>query len=78
MRQCGLLAAASTRCSTTCAAADDHALLRQLARQAGEVGATLVLPAHQPWPRHTNILFTDVHADVAPAFTAWLASMVCA
>ena len=55
--------------------ADDHANLDRLAQGLSEAnrshpvlqGCITVLP----W--QTNILFTDLHADVAPAFSAWLA-----
>jgi len=55
--------------------AEDHARLDRLAQGLAEAnrshpvlqGKLTVLP----W--QTNILFTDLHAEVAPAFTAWLA-----
>jgi len=77
MRQCGLLAAAGQHALQhhVRRLADDHALLRQLAAGLAEAGRSH--PALQgrlaAASAHTNILFTDVHADVAPAFTAWLA-----
>ena len=77
MRQCGMLAAAGHHALQhhVRRMADDHALLRQLAdglAQAGHdhpvlQGRLAVVSAH------TNILFTDVDADVAPALTRWLA-----
>lgn len=77
MRQCGMLAAAGLHALQhhVRRMADDHALLRQLAdglAQAGHdhpvlQGRLAVVSAH------TNILFTDVDADVAPALTRWLA-----
>ncbi|MFP5485956.1 MAG: low-specificity L-threonine aldolase, partial [Gammaproteobacteria bacterium] len=55
--------------------ADDHALLRQLAAGLAEAGRghPVLQGRLAVASAHTNILFTDVHADVAPAFTAWLA-----
>lgn len=77
MRQAGLLAAAGhyalqhhVRRLT-----EDHANLEQLARGLSTAGRSHpVLQGRisvQPW--QTNILFTDLHPDVAPAFSAWLA-----
>ncbi|MFY3383236.1 low-specificity L-threonine aldolase [Paracidovorax sp. MALMAid1276] len=77
MRQAGVLAAAGhyalehhVRRMT-----DDHANLARLAQ--GLSGANERHPVLQGkitvHPGQTNILFTDLHADVAPAFTAWLA-----
>jgi threonine aldolase len=55
--------------------ADDHANLARLAQGLSDFNQSHpVLQGKitvQPW--QTNILFTDLHADVAPAFTAWLA-----
>ncbi len=77
MRQAGVLAAAGHYALEhhVRRLADDHAHLDQLARGLSEAnrshpvlqGRITVLP----W--QTNILFTDVQADVAPALTAWLA-----
>jgi threonine aldolase len=55
--------------------ADDHANLARLAQGLSDFNQSHpVLQgkiAVHPW--QTNILFTDLQADVAPAFTAWLA-----
>ena len=77
MRQAGVLAAAGHHALQhhVRRLADDHAHLDRLAQGLAEAnrshpvlqGRITVLP----W--QTNILFTDLHADVAPAFTAWLA-----
>jgi threonine aldolase len=77
MRQAGVLAAAGHYAleHQVRRLADDHANLARLAQGLSEFhqhhpvlqGKITV----QPW--QTNILFTDLHADVAPAFTAWLA-----
>lgn len=77
MRQCGLLAAAGQHALQhhVRRLADDHALLRQLTEGLGEAGRShpVLQGRLAVASAHTNILFTDVHADVAPAFTAWLA-----
>jgi threonine aldolase len=77
MRQCGLLAAAGQHALQhhVRRLADDHALLRQLAADLAEAGRShpVLQGRLAVASAHTNILFTDVHADVAPAFTAWLA-----
>ena len=77
MRQCGLLAAAGQHAlqHQVRRLADDHALLRQLAAGLAEAGRShpVLQGRLAVASAHTNILFTDVHADVAPAFTAWLA-----
>ena len=78
MRQAGVLAAAvyRMRCSTTCGAWwKTTPALDRLAQGLAEANRSH--PALQgkitvlPW--QTNILFTDLHAEVAPAFTARLA-----
>ena len=77
MRQAGVLAAAGHYALQhhVRRLADDHANLNRLAQGLAEAGRSHpVLQgriAVLPW--QTNILFTDLHADVAPAFTAWLA-----
>lgn len=77
MRQAGVLAAAGHHAldQHVRRLADDHANLNQLAEGLSEAGRSHpVLQGRitvQPW--QTNILFTDLHADIAPAFTAWLA-----
>ena len=77
MRQAGVLAAAGRYALEhhVRRMADDHANLDRLARGLTEAGRSHpVLQGRitvQPW--QTNILFTDLQADVAPAFTAWLA-----
>ena len=77
MRQCGLLAAAGQHALQhhVRRLADDHALLRQLAAGLAEAGRShpVLQGRLAVASAHTNILFTDVHAEVAPAFTAWLA-----
>jgi threonine aldolase len=77
MRQCGLLAAAGQHALQhhVRRLTDDHALLRQLTAGLAEAGRShpLLQGRLAVASAHTNILFTDVHADVAPAFTAWLA-----
>jgi threonine aldolase len=77
MRQSGLLAAAGQHALQhhVRRLADDHALLRQLAAGLAEAGRShpVLQGRLAVASAHTNILFTDVHADVAPAFTAWLA-----
>ena len=77
MRQCGLLAAAGQHALQhhVRRLADDHALLRQLAEGLAEAGRShpVLQGRLAVASAHTNILLTDVHADVAPAFTAWLA-----
>ena len=77
MRQAGVLAAAGHYALQhhVRRLAEDHANLHALAsglRAVGENHPVLRgrITVH-PW--QTNILFTDVQADVAPAFTAWLA-----
>ena len=77
MRQAGVLAAAGHHALEhhVRRLTEDHTNLDRLAQGLSEAhrshpvlqGRIAVLP----W--QTNILFTDVHADVAPAFTAWLA-----
>ena len=77
MRQAGVLAAAGHYALQhhVRRLAEDHARLDRLAQGLTEAnrshpvlqGKLTVLP----W--QTNILFTDLHAEVAPAFTAWLA-----
>ena len=77
MRQAGVLAAAGHYALQhhVHRLADDHARLDQLGQALTDAsrshsalqGRIAVLP----W--QTNILFTDLHADIAPAFTAWLA-----
>lgn len=77
MRQAGVLAAAGLYALQhhVRRLADDHANLDRLAQGLSEAGRSH--PALQgritvrPW--QTNILFTDLEAEVAPAFTAWLA-----
>ena len=77
MRQCGLLAAAGQHALQhhVRRLADDHALLRQLAAGLAEAGRghPVLQGRLAVASAHTNILFTDVHADVAPTFMAWLA-----
>ena len=77
MRQAGVLAAAGHYALQhhVRRLAEDHARLDRLAQGLTEAnrshpmlqGKLTVLP----W--QTNILFTDLHAEVAPAFTGWLA-----
>ena len=77
MRQAGVLAAAGHYALQhhVRRLAEDHAHLNQLALGLQEMGRSH--PALQgritvqPW--QTNILFTDIHPDIAPAFTDWLA-----
>lgn len=77
MRQAGLLAAAGHHALEhhVRRLAEDHALLRTLAHGLAEAGRSHPVLAGKLTvaSAHTNILFCDVHADVAPAFTAWLA-----
>jgi len=77
MRQSGFLAAAGQHALEhhVRRLADDHALLRRLAQGLAELGTShpVLQGKLQVVSAHTNILFTDVQADVAPAFTAWLA-----
>lgn len=77
MRQAGLLAAAGHHALQhhVRRMADDHALLRTLAQGLAEAGRSHPALAGKlaVASAHTNILFCDVQADVAPAFTAWLA-----
>ena len=77
MRQAGVLAAAGHYALQhhVRRLAEDHARLDRLAQGLAEANRSH--PALQgkitvlPW--QTNILFTDLHAEVAPPFTAWLA-----
>ena len=77
MRQAGVLAAAGHYALQhhVRRLAEDHARLDRLAQGLAEANHSH--PALQgkitvlSW--QTNILFTDLHAEVAPAFTAWLA-----
>ncbi|MCW5234440.1 low-specificity L-threonine aldolase [Verminephrobacter eiseniae] len=77
MRQAGILASAGHYALQhhVRRLAEDHANLDQLARGLSAAGRSHpVLQGRisvQPW--QTNILFTDLHPDVAPAFSAWLA-----
>jgi threonine aldolase len=77
MRQAGVLAAAGHFALDhhVRRLADDHANLARLAEGLSEANQSHPLLQGKitvhPW--QTNILFTDVHAEVAPAFTAWLA-----
>lgn len=77
MRQAGVLAAAGHYALQhhVRRLADDHAHLQLLAQGLTEANRSHpVLQGRitvQPW--QTNILFTDLHPEVAPAFTAWLA-----
>jgi threonine aldolase len=77
MRQAGILAAAGQHALQhhVRRLADDHALARTLAQGLAEAGQSHpVLGGRlRVASAHTNILFTDVQADVASAFTAWLA-----
>ena len=77
MRQAGFLAAAGHHALEhhVHRLADDHALLRTLAsglQQAAQTHPHLAgrIVVH---PSHTNILFTDIDAAMAPQFTDWLA-----
>jgi threonine aldolase len=77
MRQAGMLAAAGHHALDhhVRRLTDDHANLARLAQGLSDANQ------HHPvlrgkirvHPWQTNILFTDLHADVAPAFTDWLA-----
>jgi len=77
MRQAGVLAAAGHYALEhhVRRLADDHANLDRLAQGLNEANRSHPVLQGRinvlPW--QTNILFTDLHADVAPAFTAWLA-----
>lgn len=77
MRQAGVLAAAGHFALEhhVRRMADDHANLDRLARGLAEAGRShAVLQGRisvMPW--QTNMVFTDLQADVAPAFTSWLA-----
>lgn len=77
MRQAGMLAAAGRYALEHHARrlAEDHAHLDRLAQGLSAAGrshpALQGRISVQPW--QTNILFTDVQADVAPAFGDWLA-----
>jgi len=77
MRQAGILAAAGQHALQhhVRRLADDHALARTLAQGLAEAGQNhpVLGGKLRVASAHTNILFTDVQADVAPAFTAWLA-----
>lgn len=77
MRQCGLLAAAGEYAlrEHVLRLAQDHANLDRLARglQAAARSHRLLQGRLTVQPWQTNILFTDLHADLAPAFCAWLA-----
>lgn len=77
MRQAGLLAAAGHHALQhhVRRLADDHARARRLADGIAAAGRSHAVLAGRITvaSAHTNILFTDVHPDVAPAFTAWLA-----
>ena len=77
MRQSGILAAAGLHALEhhVRRLADDHALARTLADGLAEAGRSHPVLAGklQVASAHTNILFTDVHADVAADFAAWLA-----
>lgn len=78
MRQAGLLAAAGQYALVhqVRRLADDHARLDRLARGLQRLAQTHTVLGGRlavlPW--QTNILFTDVAADVAPALLAWLAA----
>ena len=77
MRQAGVLAAAGHFAleHQVRRLADDHVHLAQLAEGLAEAGRSHPVLSGRitvlPW--QTNILFTDLHADIAPAFAAWLA-----
>ena len=77
MRQAGLLAAAGHHALEhhVRRLADDHALLRTLASGLQQVAQTHPVLAGRlvVHPVHTNILFTDVDAAIAPQFADWLA-----
>jgi threonine aldolase len=77
MRQAGVLAAAGHYALEhhVRRLADDHTHLDQLARGLSDMAVHHPVLRNrlqvQPW--QTNILFTDVDAEIAPAFMAWLA-----
>ena len=77
MRQAGLLAAAGLHALQhhVQRLQDDHALLERLSRGLTAIGQSHPILAGKlvVASAHTNILFCDVHADVTPALTAWLA-----
>ncbi|CAM3915928.1 low-specificity L-threonine aldolase [Paracidovorax anthurii] len=77
MRQIGMLAAAGHYALDhhVRRLADDHALLRTLAEGLAEAGRSHPVLRRRlaVASAHTNILFTDVHSDIAPALMAWLA-----
>ena len=77
MRQAGFLAAAGQYALEhhVRRLADDHALLKELADGLQQLAQTHPVLAGRlvVHPAHTNILFTDVDAAIAPQFTAWLA-----
>lgn len=77
MRQAGLLAAAGQHAleHRVRRLADDHALLRRLAQGLAELGRShRVLQGRiSVASAHTNILFSDVQAETAPALLDWLA-----
>ena len=76
MRQAGVLAAAGHYALQhhIHRLAEDHARLDQLGHALTDAGRNHPVLQGRitvlPW--QTNILFTDLHADIAPAFTAWL------
>ncbi|AVS83870.1 low-specificity L-threonine aldolase [Paracidovorax avenae] len=76
MRQVGMLAAAGHYALDhhVRRMADDHTLLRSLAEGLAEVGRShpVLRRRLSVASAHTNILFTDVHSDIAPALMAWL------
>lgn len=76
MRQAGLLAAAGHYALDhhVRRMADDHALLRTLADGLAEAGRShpVLRRRLEVASAHTNILFTDVHSDIAPSLLAWL------
>ncbi len=78
MRQAGMLAAAGQHALEHHVErlAEDHALLRRLAEGLAQAGRSHPVLAGRLTvaSAHTNILFADVQAEVAPAFTAWLAA----
>ncbi len=77
MRQAGLLAAAGQHALEhhVRRLALDHARARRLADGLAEAGRThpVLQGRLHVASAQTNILFTDVQADAAPAFTVWLA-----
>jgi threonine aldolase len=77
MRQAGILAAAGLHAlqQHVRRMQDDHALLNTLAQGLSAIGQNHPTLAGKlaVASAHTNILFCDVQADVAPAFAAWLA-----